>query len=70
MIHPIVKRFERCVACGDSIADQYQQNGWKFVRDVMNSPKRLEEVTGLDELQDSVDAIDIDFDDDESVVSN
>ncbi|KAF1757592.1 hypothetical protein GCK72_014048 [Caenorhabditis remanei] len=69
-IHPIVKRFERCVACGDSIADQYQQNGWKFVRDVMNSPKRLEEVTGLDELQDSVDAIDIDFDDDESVVSN
>lgn len=68
-IHPIVKRFERCVACGDMIAEQYQKDGWKFVRDVMNSPKRLEEVTGLDELQESVNEIDIDFDDDESVVS-
>lgn len=68
-IHPSVKRFEKCVACGDLIADQFQKDGWKFVRDVMNSPKRLEEVTGLDELQESVEAIDIDFEDDESVVS-
>ncbi|ULT95302.1 hypothetical protein L3Y34_004194 [Caenorhabditis briggsae] len=68
-IHPSVKRFEKCVACGDLIADRFQKNGWKFVRDVMNSPKHLEEVTGLDELQESVEAIDIDFDDDESVVS-
>ncbi|PIC34208.1 hypothetical protein B9Z55_013931 [Caenorhabditis nigoni] len=68
-IHPSVKRFEKCVACGDLIADRFQKNGWKFVRDVMNSPKHLEEVTGLDELQESVEAIDIDFDDDESVAS-
>lgn len=64
-ILPIVKRFERCVGCGDAIAQQYEQNGWKFVRDVMNSSTKLEEVTGLDELQDSVDAIDIDFDEDD-----
>lgn len=64
-ILPSVKRFDQCVACGDAIAAQFQQNGWKFVRDVMNSPGRLEEVTGLDELQNSVNAIDIDFEDDE-----
>lgn len=64
-ILPIVKRFERCVACGDAIAEQYQQHGWEFVRDVMNSPSRLEQVTGLDELQESVNAIDIEFDEDE-----
>ncbi|EGT50229.1 hypothetical protein CAEBREN_05797 [Caenorhabditis brenneri] len=65
MILPIVKRFERCVACGDAIAKQYQQHGWKFVLDVMNSPSRLEQVTGLDALQESVNAIDIEFDEDE-----
>uniref|UniRef100_A0A1I7UCR6 Ubiquitin-like modifier-activating enzyme ATG7 n=1 Tax=Caenorhabditis tropicalis TaxID=1561998 RepID=A0A1I7UCR6_9PELO len=64
-ILPIVKRFERCVGCGDAIAQQYQQNGWKFVRDVMNSSSKLEKVSGLDELQDSVNAIDIDFEEDD-----
>lgn len=63
-----VRRFDRCVACGHSIAKEFAENGWKFVRDVMNSPIRLEQVTGLDELQASVDAVDIDFDDDDSVV--
>uniref|UniRef100_A0A8R1DE97 Ubiquitin-like modifier-activating enzyme ATG7 n=1 Tax=Caenorhabditis japonica TaxID=281687 RepID=A0A8R1DE97_CAEJA len=64
-----VRRFDRCVACGDAIAQEFHQNGWKFVRDVMNSPSRLEEVTGLDELQNSVNQVDIDFEDDDSVLS-
>ncbi|CAI2349966.1 unnamed protein product [Caenorhabditis sp. 36 PRJEB53466] len=67
---PCVRRFDRCVACGEAISREFDQNGWKFVRDVMNSPSRLEQVTGLDELQNSVETVDIEFDDDtDSVIS-
>ncbi|CAI5449269.1 unnamed protein product [Caenorhabditis angaria] len=61
---PCVKRFDRCVACGHAVGQQFQENGWKFVRNVMNSPTHLETVTGLDQLQHSVNDVEIDFSED------
>ncbi|CAB3406832.1 unnamed protein product [Caenorhabditis bovis] len=66
---PCVKRFDKCVACGAAVAQQFEQNGWKFVRNVMNSPSHLETVTGLDQLQYSVNDVEIDFDDSDSAAS-
>ena len=31
---PAVRRFEKCVACGTSVAEEYQKDGWKFVKEV------------------------------------
>ncbi|CAJ0931328.1 unnamed protein product, partial [Mesorhabditis belari] len=69
---PCVRRFDRCIACGKAVKEAFEAEKWRFVRDVMNSPSRLEEITGLDQLQASVDQVDIDFaseDDGSSVVS-
>ncbi|CAD6191229.1 unnamed protein product [Caenorhabditis auriculariae] len=63
-ITPCVRRFERCVACGTAVSEAYAAEGWKFVREVMNSPSHLERITGLDQLQNSVDNVQIDFSED------
>uniref|UniRef100_A0A1I7XL37 ThiF domain-containing protein n=1 Tax=Heterorhabditis bacteriophora TaxID=37862 RepID=A0A1I7XL37_HETBA len=66
---PCVRRFNKCVACGSSVTEAYAANGWKFVKEVMNSPSFLEEVSGLDKLQASVDNVQIEFSDSDSVMS-
>lgn len=66
---PCVRRFEKCIACGSDVAKAYESDGWLFVKEVMNSPSVLERVSGLDQLQQSVDDVQIDFSDNDSVMS-
>ncbi|CAJ0579712.1 unnamed protein product, partial [Mesorhabditis spiculigera] len=68
---PCVRRFDRCIACGFAVCDAFVSDGWRLVRDAMNSPATLEKISGLDQLQASVEEVDIDFasDDGSSVIS-
>ncbi|KAL6736988.1 hypothetical protein Aduo_010669 [Ancylostoma duodenale] len=67
---PCVRRFEKCVACGTTVAKEYIARGAEFVEEVMNCPSYLEKLTGLDQLQASVDNVHIEFSDDsDSVMS-
>ncbi|VDP10823.1 unnamed protein product [Heligmosomoides polygyrus] len=82
---PCVRRFDKCVACGNTVAEEYASRGAEFVKEVvaqlltyqqtsglgvMNCPSYLEMLTGLDKLQASIDDVHIEFsDDNESVMS-
>ncbi|KHJ93179.1 putative E1-like protein-activating enzyme Gsa7p/Apg7p [Oesophagostomum dentatum] len=67
---PCVRRFEKCVACGNIVIDEYTNRKAEFVIEVMNSPSYLEKLTGLDQLQASIDNVHIEFSDDsDSVMS-
>jgi ubiquitin-like modifier-activating enzyme ATG7 len=65
-----VKRFQKCVACGDAVRRELNERGWSFLRDAFDSPNTLEVVSGLDELQTSANDIDLwEYSDNESVKS-
>ncbi|VDM59203.1 unnamed protein product [Angiostrongylus costaricensis] len=67
---PCVRRFEKCVACGCTVVNEYVTRGVEFVKEVMNSPTYLEKLTGLDLLQASIDDVHVEFsDDNESIMS-
>ncbi|KAK6046432.1 hypothetical protein COOONC_16064 [Cooperia oncophora] len=67
---PCVRRFEKCVACGNTVAEEYANRGADFVKEVMNCPSYLEKLTGLDRLQASINEVQIEFSDDsDSLIS-
>ncbi|VDO20296.1 unnamed protein product [Haemonchus placei] len=66
---PCVRRFEKCVACGNTVSEEYSSRGAVFVKEVMNCPSYLEKLTGLDRLQDSINDVHIEFSDNDSVMS-
>ena len=60
------QRYGQCSACSDNVIAEFKKNGWKFVLKVLNEPKYLESVCGLDKLKDiNLDDVDIDWDDDD-----
>jgi len=67
---PAVRRFEKCVACGDAVRSAYIQHRWSFIRDSINRPLGLETISGLDLLHETASGLDLwEFDDNESVKS-
>jgi ubiquitin-like modifier-activating enzyme ATG7 len=42
--------YSQCTACSPVVVEEYEKNGFEFLAKVFNSPKLLEEITGLDEL--------------------
>lgn len=67
---PAVRRFEKCVACGDAVRAAYTQRRWMFICDSINRPLGLETISGLDQLHETASGIDLwEFDDNESVKS-
>ncbi|KAI1701362.1 thiF family domain-containing protein [Ditylenchus destructor] len=68
---PTVRRFERCTACGTQVRKLYAEKGFDgFLHQVFNDPSILEKVTGLDELQQSANQLQLDmleFDDEDSI---
>jgi len=70
---PIGPAFSQCTACSPKILDTLRQDGWEFVRRVMESPQHLEDVTGLTDLMNDADlmagVIDIADDDTFSISS-
>ncbi|WKY08280.1 hypothetical protein Q1695_007635 [Nippostrongylus brasiliensis] len=67
---PCVRRFDKCVACGSTVGEEYAKRGADFVKEVLNSPSYLEKLTGLDQLQASINDVHIEFsDDNDSIMS-
>lgn len=48
-------RYDKCVACSDHIIRKYQGEGRKFLLEVFNNPKVLEDVTGITQMKEEVD---------------
>lgn len=64
-VHPVAKYFPKCTACSDIVRDAYRKEGFEFCVQVFNDPKHVENLTGLSELQKSVEMIDLDWDDED-----
>lgn len=58
--------YDRCTACSSEILNEYRINGADFVLKVLETPKLLEEITGLNELHKESDEVEVDWDDDEN----
>ncbi|CAH2049281.1 unnamed protein product, partial [Iphiclides podalirius] len=50
-IMPTYAKFKQCIACSDVIINKYRDDGVKFLMEVFNSGKYLEQLSGLEELQ-------------------
>lgn len=56
---PTVRRFEKCTACGQGVQEQLANKGFDFLLSVFQNPNNLEQVSGLTELQNSVNDLDL-----------
>ena len=55
--------FDKCTACSPTVVDGYKERGFDLVVDAMNTPKFLEDLTGLTEMHRQVNELDdLDFD--------
>lgn len=61
--------YNHCSACSPNIIKECKDRGWEFVKDALNNPKYIEQVSGLDEVhrkaEEAVAALEEDFDDDD-----
>merc|ERR1712226_134724 len=46
--------FDKCTGCSPLVIEAYEKEGFKFLLNVFNIPKYLEDMTGLTELQNSI----------------
>ena len=56
--------FKGCTGCSTSIISAYKKDGVDFVMRAITSPAYLEEITGLLEMKEMTENIDVDWDDD------
>ncbi|CAM9874207.1 unnamed protein product, partial [Heterosigma akashiwo] len=59
--------FDRCTACSPAAVGQLRDLGFAFVLQACNGPGYLEQLTGLDVLQQGVEDIDIEWDEDDDL---
>ncbi|KAH8556407.1 hypothetical protein BGW37DRAFT_536498 [Umbelopsis sp. PMI_123] len=45
------KAYDRCTACSETIIQNYEQDGFEFLKKAFNDPQYLEEVTGLAQMK-------------------
>lgn len=65
------KNFKYCSACSIKVLEEYELNGWEFVKTALSDSKYLEELTGLNKVHEEaenaallMDELDIDSEDD------
>lgn len=46
-----VPNYVHCSACSDEVIKRYQTEGWSFIKECLDNPKYLEEVSGLTKVQ-------------------
>ena len=72
-VTPLGPAFSQCTGCSDQVLSTLRSEGWEMVKRVMESPKYLEDLTGLTDLMSDADlmagVIDIADDDTFSVSS-
>ena len=61
------KPYDCCSACSDKVIEKYKEEGWEFVKRVLNESGYVEEVSGLAEVQRQAEKLgdDVDWDDEE-----
>ncbi|KAI9287037.1 hypothetical protein BC943DRAFT_320536 [Umbelopsis sp. AD052] len=45
------KAYDRCTACSETVINQYEAEGFEFLKKAFNDPQYLEEVTGLAQMK-------------------
>ena len=65
---PVGPVFSQCTGCSPKVLSQLRSEGWDMVRQVMDTPKYLEDLTGLTDLMSDADlmAAVLDVSDDDS----
>ena len=54
-VTPVGPAFSQCTGCSAKVLDSLRSEGWEMVRKVMESPKYLEDLTGLTDLMNDED---------------
>lgn len=63
--------YPHCSACSQPVIEAFEEEGWEFVKRCLNSPKYLEEVSGLQKIQEEAEKMtetlmsDLDLSDDD-----
>ena len=55
--------YDRCTACSQAVIQEYRKRGFDFVRQALENPSYLEEITGLKQLH--LETQDVEWDIDE-----
>lgn len=56
------KNFKYCSACSTKVIEKYEEDGWKFVKKVLNDSNYLEDLVGLTEFHEEAEKVALDFD--------
>lgn len=56
---PTIRRFEKCTACGYGVQKEIAERGFDFLLSVFQDPNTLETTSGLAELQNTVNDLDL-----------
>jgi ubiquitin-like modifier-activating enzyme ATG7 len=55
-------KFDKCICCSDKILEEFRQKGCEFLKDCLYDPEILEKLSGLDELKNDCESVDVEWD--------
>lgn len=58
---PATRRFQKCIACSNTVLEEYRKKNFEFLLKVFNSSRYLEDLTGLTELHKETDVAEVNF---------
>ena len=59
--------YDCCSACSPKIVNEYRRSGWEFIKRALTESNYVSELSGLADLQRSVDATAVDWDSEEGL---
>ncbi|MCO5585493.1 hypothetical protein L7F22_039426 [Adiantum nelumboides] len=57
--------YDRCTACSETVIDTYAKEGFEMIQKACNDEEYLRHLTGLDQLYDATDEIEVEWDEEE-----
>lgn len=57
--------YDKCTACSDAILEAYENQGFEFLAKVFQDAKHLEDVTGLTQMKEESENLDMEWADDD-----
>jgi ubiquitin-like modifier-activating enzyme ATG7 len=55
------EHYDKCVACSDAVIYEYKKRGFAFLMEAFNSPKSLEDLTGITKMKEESANLDVDW---------
>ncbi|KAG7899002.1 hypothetical protein KL935_004010 [Ogataea polymorpha] len=62
MLKLSAKNFRYCSACSVSVVQEFKSRGWEFVKQALENPKYLEQLTGLTQVHQQAEEAELNFD--------